>query len=247
MSFNAEPELRSEAMSDRAWIVEVRPLPVILVAALLGAAVYAAVRSDDTSQHTVKATPAPETMQEDPMAQPNARDPNALPANHPPIGSAAPPGMMGGGDEAPAIAWKAPASFATSASTSSMRLATYAIAPAAGDKDPAELTVVRAGGTTDANVERWVRQFDDAGKETKSEKTVAGFKVTIVEVSGSYLGGGMSPTGAPEPKKGWSLLGAIVETPGAPYFFKMTGPTATVKKARPDFVAMIDGITKATP
>lgn len=152
-------------------------------------------------------------------------------------------GMGGGAPEAPAITWTAPAPFASAASTSSMRLATYRVAPVAGDSEPAELTVVRAGGTTDANIDRWVRQFDDAGKETRTEKTVAGFKVTIVEVSGSYLGGAMTPTGAPDPKKGWSLLGAIVETPGSPYFFKMIGPTATVKKAHDGFVALVESIT----
>lgn len=154
-------------------------------------------------------------------------------------------GLGSGAPEAPAITWTAPATFATAASTSSMRLATYHVAPVAGDTDPAELTVVRAGGTTDANIERWVRQFDDAGRETRTEKMIAGFKVTIVEVSGSYLGGAMTPNGAPEPKKGWSLLGAIVETPGSPYFFKMIGPTATVKKAHDPFVALLESITKA--
>jgi hypothetical protein len=217
--------------------VEVRPLPALLVAALAGAAVYAAVHREEPAH--VQATPEPlPTPSAETRLPPGHPDPNALPPNHPPVGSGAP---MMGGDEPPAIAWKAPPSFREAASTSTMRIATYTIG---GDGDAAELTVVRAGGSTDANIERWVRQFDDAGKETRTEKTVAGFKVTMVEVQGTYLGGAMSPMGAPEPKKGWSLLGAIVETPGSPYFFKMTGPTPTVTKAKPAFVAMLDGIQK---
>jgi hypothetical protein len=41
----------------------------------------------------------------------------------------------------------------------------------------------------------------------------------------------------------WALLAAIAETSGTPYFFKLTGPLATVKAARPAFDAMIDSLT----
>jgi hypothetical protein len=34
---------------------------------------------------------------------------------------------------------------------------------------------------------------------------------------------------------GWALLGAIVETPGSPYFFKMLGPSPSIQTARPSF------------
>jgi hypothetical protein len=36
------------------------------------------------------------------------------------------------------------------------------------------------------------------------------------------------------------LLGAIVETPRGPWFFKMTGARATVEAARPAFDALLD-------
>ncbi len=223
--------------------MEVRPLPAFLVAALVGAAVYAAVHKDEPAHVEAVPEPPPPASAEARLP-PGHPDPGALPPNHPPIGSGAAAQLGPGGDQAPAIAWKPPPSFREAESTSTMRIATYTIAAVAGDSESAELTVVRAGGSTDANVDRWVRQFDDAGKETRTEKTIAGFKVTIVEVSGTFLGGAMSPMGAPAGKKGWSLLGAIVETPGSPYFFKMTGPAATVAKARPAFVAMLEGIEK---
>ena len=94
--------------------------------------------------------------------------------------------------------------------TSSMRLATYHVPAAKGDADETDVSVVRAGGTTDANIDRWVRQFDEAGAPAR---------------------------------KGWSLLGAVVETSSSPYFFKMTGPTASVKAARGAFMALLDGLT----
>jgi hypothetical protein len=104
-----------------------------------------------------------------------------------------------------------------------------------GERDP-------RWGTTDANIERWLNQFDDRGKDTRAKKDVRGLKVTLVEVSGTYLGGGMmnSPS---IPHPGWALLGAVVEAPGTPYFVKVTGPAATVRSARAAFDALIDSLT----
>ncbi|MDB4997178.1 MAG: hypothetical protein JWM74_4610 [Myxococcaceae bacterium] len=179
-----------------------------------------------------------------------------LPPNHPAIGAggamsagAMHNGAMHGGaatlppaeDERASISWKVPAGWQTLENPTSIRLATYATAGA-------DVSVSRAGGGTDANIERWVRQFDDAGQEKRSVKTVRGLKVVVVEVSGTYLGSGMAlpAAGADEhanDKKSWALLGAVVETPGSSYFFKMTGPAASVKSAHKSFDALLDSVT----
>jgi hypothetical protein len=123
-----------------------------------------------------------------------------------------------------------------------MRLATYHVPRATGDTEDADVSVTRAGGTTDANIERWLNQFDDRGKDTRASRDVRGLKVTIVDVSGTYLGGGMT-AGPSEPHPGWALLGAVVEAPGTPYFVKFTGPAATVRASRAAFNALIDSLT----
>ncbi|HEX6739030.1 MAG TPA: hypothetical protein VF310_12195, partial [Vicinamibacteria bacterium] len=58
-----------------------------------------------------------------------------------------------------------------------------------------------------------------------------------------------SPMGGPAtgPKSGYMLLGAIVEGPDANWFFKMTGPAATVRAERTAFEKMIAGIRTAGP
>ena len=172
-----------------------------------------------------------------PVAAPSA---SSLPPNHPPI-----PGgnRLPTANDAPTLAWKVPAEWTTVPNTSSMRLATYHVPAAKGDADETEVTVVRAGGTTNANIDRWIRQFDEAGKDERTEKSVGGFKITIVEVSGRYLGGAVMPSADSEPHKGWSLLGAVVETSSSPYFFKMTGPTASVKAAHDAFIELLDSVT----
>jgi hypothetical protein len=124
-----------------------------------------------------------------------------------------------------------------------MRLATYRIPSAKGDSELPEMTVSRAGGSTEANIQRWVGQFDDAGRDIQKEKTVAGLHVTTVEVSGTYVGGGMMGAAPAARHPGFMLLGAVVESKaGAPYFFKLVGPIASVRAAQPGFNAMLDGL-----
>lgn len=199
---------------------------LVLIVAIVAASAFAIYR---------RLPPAPV---ESPPA--GAASASRLPPNHPPIPSG---NRLPMANDAPTLAWKVPAEWTTVPNTSSMRLATYHVPAAKGDADETEVTVVRAGGTTNANIDRWIHQFDEAGKDERTEKTVGGFKITIVEVSGRYLGGAIMPSADSEPHEGWSLLGAVVETSTSPYFFKMTGPTATVKTARDAFIKLLDGVT----
>jgi len=148
--------------------------------------------------------------------------------------------------DAPAIAWNVPSGWRTVPNPSSMRLATYRASTDPADTDAPETSVSRAGGTPEANIQRWLGQFSDAEPPRRSEDKVSGLSVSRVEVGGTYNGGGMMPgAGAQDsaPKAGWMLVGAIVQTAGAPYFFKMVGPKAKVMAARKAFDSMIDSVT----
>jgi hypothetical protein len=128
-----------------------------------------------------------------------------------------------------------PAGWTSLPNPNAMRIATYR--PAADS----ELIVVRAGGTTDANIERWIGQFDEPAQTQRSRKTIHGLGVEILEVRGTYAGSGMP--GAPTaPRPGWSLLGAVVETPGTSYFFKLVGPSDQVQSAHASFDALVASI-----
>ena len=66
----------------------------------------------------------------------------------------------------------------------------------------------------------------------------AGLALLTIGVLADVVGGmGAGPSG---PRDNWALLGGIVETPQGPWFFKMTGPGATVTAARGAFEALID-------
>jgi hypothetical protein len=218
-----------------------RIAPYLAIGAVVAAAVLALVVRDKP-----RAAPDPAVSAPPPPAldDPHATATPTLPPNHPMIGPNGPLGTVRPNDDAPAITWKVPDGWKVAQNPNAMRLATYRIAPVAGETDEAEVSVSRAGGSTDANIKRWVGQFDEAGKDNRVEKTVRGMKVTIVDVTGTYQGGGMMG-GAPATHKGWMLLGAIIETPGSPYFMKMIGPAKTVTAARAAFEKMIEGITPA--
>jgi hypothetical protein len=163
----------------------------------------------------------------------------ALPPNHPAMGDMG--GHGGAGAEPPAITWTAPPAWSSAANPNPMRIATYKV------DDATELSVTRAGGSIDANVQRWASQFDGAPKADRTEKTVHGLKVTIVRLAGTYLGGGMGGSGATDKKEGFAMLAAVVEAPETPYFFKLIGPAAQVDHARNAFDGLVASIAPSAP
>jgi len=83
---------------------------------------------------------------------------------------------------------------------------------------------------------RWIGQMSPpdgssaADDAVISEQMVRGQKVTLLEVSGTYRAGGMGPMSQATNKPGYRMLGAIIDTSQGPWFFKLTGPVATVEK-----------------
>jgi len=128
-------------------------------------------------------------------------------------------------DSGAGIRWTAPSGWKAEAERP-MRLGTYTVAP--GAECAVYFFGSGQGGSVDANVDRWVGQFVQAdGKPSKSmakiaKKTIHGWPVTTVDVSGAYTGmGGASMSD-------YRILAAIIEGPQGSVFFKFTGPAKTV-------------------
>jgi hypothetical protein len=148
----------------------------------------------------------------------------------------------------PGLRWDDPSRWRRRPVSSPMRVAEYVVPRAAGDTADAECTVITfgpsQGGSVSDNVDRWVRQFNPlSGPPTKATRRAGGMAVTRVEVAGSYHPMSM-PGGpqAPTTLQGARLLGAIVEAPSGLWFFKLTGPDASVRAAAPDLDALIDSV-----
>ena len=180
-----------------------------------------------------------------PPASPNApaASPNAANAN--PAATGTPAAAATPGANASEFTWTKPGTWTDGKSASAMRKATYVIARAEGDTDDAELSVIVAGGTAQANIERWEGQFGGAKAKT-GQRNPHNVAVTLVEIEGDSAGGGPMMGGSSEKKTGWMLLGAIASiNAGQHYFFKMTGPKKTIEAARKDFDALVDSLTPA--
>jgi hypothetical protein len=150
-------------------------------------------------------------------------------------------------DTGAGIQWSVPSNWKAEAQRP-MRLATYTIPPAAGDQEPAECGVYYfgqgQGGSVEANMTRWIGQFQSKEAAKRDQRTIHGLKVTTVDVSGAYsgMGGPMAKAQAP-PKPNYRLLGAIVEGPQGSIFFKFTGPAKTIAQSQPAFEKLIASLS----
>ena len=99
------------------------------------------------------------------------------------------------------------------------------------------------GGGVEANIQRWVDQMDPApGSNPQPESfEVNGYHVTWIDVSGTLKPSNMG-TGPTTEQPNSRLYGAVVEGPGGPWFFKATGPDATLAAERDNFLEMLRSV-----
>jgi hypothetical protein len=164
----------------------------------------------------------------------------------PPGGVAEPP-ASGSPTAAAGLTWTLPAGWTVGAPRS-MRVATYSIPATPGDAEGAECAVyyfgAGQGGGVDANLERWIGQFQPAAKSKRSAKKVNGVQVSLADVSGTYTAHGGSMTQPQGDKPGWRLLGAIAESPQGAVFFKLAGPAKTVAAASKGFGTLVGSLKR---
>ena len=103
------------------------------------------------------------------------------------------------------VVWSDPAGWVKRPPANPMRRGEYAVPKASGDSEDAECVIHTfgpgQGGSVEANLDRWVRQFDGAnGAGDKKTREVAGLKVTTIDVAGTYKAMAMpgSPVAGPK-------------------------------------------------
>lgn len=143
--------------------------------------------------------------------------------------------------EIPRLAIDLPREWQAEQPSSTMRALQARIAGPGGD---AELTVFYfgegKGGDIAENIQRWIDQIQFGPKSStqREEFSTNGLTVYWVDFSGTLKPDPMGP--AREPKPNSRLLGAVIEGPGGPWFFKVIGPDATVGPQRDAFVRMLE-------
>ena len=128
---------------------------------------------------------------------------------------------------------------------SAMRAAQLKVTDADG-KTSADVAFFQFGpggaGGNQANVDRWLGQFQEPRDQIKSkveDVTVGKTKVTYVSAEGTYKSG--MPGGPTSAMPDYALMGAMVGNEGDNIIFiKMTGPKDLVKSATSDFKKMVE-------
>ena len=222
-----------------------RPLPLVLaVAALL----IGAACGDDSAAPSSPA-PEPSTGTETAPTETAPSDPHAGLDLDRGTGRTAAGARELGPEAAGGVVWHAPDSFDRVPPASRMRAAEYRFQPNGDDGANGRLTVFYfgpgQGGGIQANVDRWVGQFTQPDGSNPSdaadteERQVNDLKVTTVTVTGTYTESPMMG-GSGQPQENMRLLGAIVEGPQGPVFFKLVGPAAVIAEAEGPFGGLVE-------
>ncbi|MEA2601223.1 MAG: hypothetical protein QOF89_2215 [Acidobacteriota bacterium] len=145
------------------------------------------------------------------------------------------------------IEFDMPKSWENQTPSSSMRLAQAAIP---GPGGPGDFAVFffgpGGGGGVEANIDRWVGQMETTDKPAPETFESGGLKVTWVDVKGTLKPGQMGMSNTTTAVSNARLYGAVVEGPGGPWFFKATGPDATLAPQRDAFVKMLKSVRAKT-
>lgn len=127
----------------------------------------------------------------------------------------------------------------------------YAIPKAEGDENDGRVTVMGAGGSVEANIDRWIAQFEDEGKplakdKAKIEKTkIGGLDVHVIDLKGTYKdqAGGPFAGGKTTLREDYRMLGVIIlGGEQGNYFIKAYGPKKTMAENEKAFMSMVEGL-----
>lgn len=162
----------------------------------------------------------------------------------------------GGGEEADAgsgpvvrleaITLTAPAAWARKRAESSFVAAEFTLTRAGGDEADGRLTVSVAGGSVEANVERWKGQFGGAPKDSKQEQFDAGgFPVTLVDLAGDF-NDQRGPFAPAVSRPGYRMMAAIIPVNGQLHFVKAVGPQKTVETHADEFKAFVRSVRRTS-
>ena len=147
------------------------------------------------------------------------------------------------------LRFKAPTEWVVEKPSSSMRLAQYKLPRAEGDSEDASLVLYffgeNQGGSVQANLERWVSQFEQPDGSPSSSKakletiTVNQLKMSMIDLSGTYVAETAPGSGVRHNNPDYRLRAAVIETPKGAHYVKLVGPSKTVSRWEKTFNAYL--------
>lgn len=136
---------------------------------------------------------------------------------------------------------------------SRMRLAEFVLPGPGGDATLAVFRFPGGGGTVQANIDRWVGQFEQPDGTSSKERArtetrkIGGLELTTLDLTGTFKG--MAMPGAPgQPAlEGARMLAAVLQGHGDAFFLKTTGPAATLDVWAEAWSKALDSIEVGAP
>ena len=137
------------------------------------------------------------------------------------------------------LRFQAPDGWRVETASSEKRVGQFVLPRSDPDGEDAEMVVYffgGAGGSIEANLARWTGQIEQP--DSRDSRMVAtteqfssnGLDLTTVDLTGTYVAEVRPGCAEYHNKKGYRLIAAVIETPGGPYFVKVTRPADTVKR-----------------
>jgi len=135
--------------------------------------------------------------------------------------------------------------------SSDMRAVQYRLTGAGIDSGDASLVVYHfggAGGSAEANLERWVSQFEQpdgspsADRMERQEGVLNGRAILEVELSGIFVAETFPGSGERVHRPNTRMLAAILQSDHGPYYIKMVGPASAVIRWEPSYRAFLEAI-----
>ena len=125
----------------------------------------------------------------------------------------------------------------------------FAVPAVEGDKTDGRVTMMGAGGSVTANIDRWIGQFaqpdssDTKQRAKVTRKDIDDMEVHVVDISGTYKDRPRGPFGPAVDQPGYRMLGAVIVTKDrGSYFVKLYGPANTVASGQKAFHTMLDSL-----
>lgn len=157
--------------------------------------------------------------------------------------------MQGPAKPSGELHFKAPAEWIVEKPSSSMRLAQYKLPKAEGDSEDASLVLYffgeNQGGSVEANLERWLSQFEQPDGSSSSSKakletiTVNQLKISLVDLGGTYVAETAPGSGVRHNNPDYRMRAAVIETPRGAHYVKLVGPSKTVSRWEKAFNAYL--------
>ena len=129
--------------------------------------------------------------------------------------------------------------------SSSMRVAQFSLPGEAGVAGDASCVVYHFGGVgaggVAANLERWIGQFEQPdGRDShdvavQETATHGALTITRLELGGTYVAEMRPGSGELRREEGWRMLAAVIMSRCGPYYAKLVGPDATVRRWKASF------------